>query len=113
MDEDLEAGLEEKPGHKDHVDHSDNDLSFRALEPVNVSIHSLTVDIDISPAGIAALSSALKRRKDAAATTRKRILDNVNVDMPSGSLTAILGGSGSGKTTMLHALSHRISGGRL
>ncbi|KAI4204700.1 MAG: hypothetical protein LQ350_001015 [Teloschistes chrysophthalmus] len=113
MDEDLEAGLEKKPGHEDHVNRSDNDLSFRAVEPVDVFVHSLTVDIDLSPAGIAALPSALKRRKDAAAATHKRILDNVNADMPSGSLTAILGGSGSGKTTTLHALSHRISGGRL
>ncbi|KAL8639406.1 MAG: hypothetical protein Q9228_003563, partial [Teloschistes exilis] len=113
MDEDLEAGFQEKPVHNDHVDCSDDDLSFRVVEPVNLSVHSLTVDINISPAGIAALSSALKRRKDAAVTTHTRILDNVTAEMPSGSLTAILGGSGSGKTTMLHALSHRISGGRL
>ncbi|KAI4249860.1 MAG: hypothetical protein LQ352_005525, partial [Teloschistes flavicans] len=113
MDKDLEAGFQEKPVHKNHVDHTDNDLSFRAVEAVTVSLHKLSVDIDISPAGITALSSALKRQKDAAATAHKRILDNVNAHMPSGSLTAILGGSGSGKTTMLHALSHRISGGRL
>ncbi|KAL8690046.1 MAG: hypothetical protein Q9218_004415, partial [Villophora microphyllina] len=116
MDKDLEAGSQQESARNDHVrsaEHTDNELSFRAVEAVSLSVRNLTVDIDVSPASIAALSSALKRRKDAIKTPNKRILDNVNADMPSGSLTAILGGSGSGKTTMLHALSHRISGSRL
>ncbi|KAL8917068.1 MAG: hypothetical protein Q9208_008184 [Pyrenodesmia sp. 3 TL-2023] len=117
MDEDLEAGLQDGPAESDLtqvVKEDVNELSFNAVEPVNVHVRNLSVDIDVSPSGLAVLATAFKRRKDTANTkTQKSILHDVSANMPSGTLTAILGGSGSGKTTMLHALSHRISGGRL
>ncbi|KAI4226498.1 MAG: hypothetical protein L6R40_008288 [Gallowayella cf. fulva] len=116
MDDDLEAGHEEsaagdKDGHP--AEDTQNNLSFHSVEAVNVQVRGLCVDIDVSPGGVTALLNAIKRTKNAPPKPHKTILNDVNADMPSGSLTAILGGSGSGKTTMLHALSHRIAGSRL
>ncbi|KAL8964188.1 MAG: hypothetical protein Q9183_004632, partial [Haloplaca sp. 2 TL-2023] len=116
MDKDLEASLPEQPKDDNRVvsgEESDNELSFHAVQAVNVSVRSLTVEIHISQGGLQPLLKIVTQPKGSPGKTTKRIIDNVSANMPSGSLTAILGGSGSGKTTMLHALSHRISGSRL
>jgi ABC-type transport system involved in cytochrome bd biosynthesis fused ATPase/permease subunit len=39
----------------------------------------------------------------------KKILDCIRADLASGTLTAILGASGSGKTSLLNSMSHRFS----
>ncbi len=89
-----------------------NDLSFRAVDAINVIVRDLSVNIDISQIGIAALKTSFGR-KTANEKEFKKILNGVSATMPRGSLTAILGSSGSGKTTMLNTLAHRIGGGRL
>ncbi|KAL8907211.1 MAG: hypothetical protein Q9171_005944 [Xanthocarpia ochracea] len=116
MVKDLAAGHEYGPAEDSTTppaEDAENDLSFRAVEAVKVDVRNLSADIDVSRGGIARFFASFKRGKDASIKNYKRILHNINADMPSGSLTAILGGSGSGKTTMLHALSHRIGGSRL
>ncbi|KAI4130995.1 MAG: hypothetical protein LQ341_006404, partial [Variospora aurantia] len=118
MDKDLEAasfpdGPADITIKNSPAERSENRLSLHAVDPVNVHVRNLSVDIDVSPGGIAALSNVFKRRNAPSTKIYKNILHDVSASMPSGSLTAVLGGSGSGKTTMLHALSHRISGGRL
>ncbi|KAL8733181.1 MAG: hypothetical protein Q9181_003680 [Wetmoreana brouardii] len=116
MDKDLEAGLQEEPAENGHVwsaEHTDNDLSFHAVQAVNVSVRDLSVNVDVSPGRIRAFAAAFRRRRQRPIETSKRILDHVSTSMPNGNLTAILGGSGSGKTTMLHALSNRVGGNRL
>ena len=114
MDKDLESGgqLSVSPPDSDEAVRV-NDLSFRAVEPVNISIQNLGVDIDISPNGLAAFKNRLRSRTPTDKKVYKTILQNVRAYMPSGSITAIIGGSGSGKTSMLNALSHRIKSGRL
>ncbi|KAL8948964.1 MAG: hypothetical protein Q9222_004886 [Ikaeria aurantiellina] len=116
MDKDLEAGYKTEPaGGDDDAISSDNDqteLSLRAVEAVNVHVANLSVNIDIS-SGISRFLPFRQRSEDPTGKNYKRILDDVHAYMPSGTLTAILGGSGSGKTTMLHALSHRMGGGGL
>ncbi|KAL8717943.1 MAG: hypothetical protein Q9225_004876, partial [Loekoesia sp. 1 TL-2023] len=116
MDKDLEAGLPNGPaGNNDarSAESIDNDLSFHAVKAVDVQVCNLSVDIDVSPSGLQALPAIFKRQTKSSIKNYKSILHDVSANMPNGSLTAILGGSGSGKTTMLHALSHRISGSRL
>ncbi|KAL8653372.1 MAG: hypothetical protein Q9226_003875 [Calogaya cf. arnoldii] len=116
MDKDLEARLEHQPvedGTAPTTEDAETDLSFRAVEAVTVQVQKLSADIDDSPGGLGGLLAGFKRGRSASTKNYKTILQDVNADMPSGSLTAILGGSGSGKTTMLHALSHRIGGSRL
>ncbi|KAL9025280.1 MAG: hypothetical protein Q9196_005865, partial [Gyalolechia fulgens] len=116
MDKDREAGCLHEPAESSYsssVEKTVNDLSFHAVKAVDVQVRDLSADIDVSPGGIKALSAIFNRQTKPSTKTYKRILHHVSAKMPSGSLTAILGGSGSGKTTMLHALSHRIGGSRL
>lgn len=91
-----------------------NDLSLRAVEPVNVCVSNLTVDVDISPSVFSSLDFLPKRRKSGHPEAQlKTILNDVSAEMPSGSLTAIIGGSGSGKTSLLNLMSNRMGGSRL
>ncbi|KAL8932803.1 MAG: hypothetical protein Q9216_006668, partial [Gyalolechia sp. 2 TL-2023] len=117
MDKDLEAGWLHEPSESSYysssVGKTVNDLSFRAVKAVDVRVRNLSVDIDVSHGGIKALPAIFKRQTKTSTKAYKRILHDVSAQIPSGSLTAILGGSGSGKTTMLHALSHRMGGSRL
>ena len=95
------------------VEDTVNDLSFRPVDPVNVHAKDLNVDIDISPSGLSAFTASFGRRKSTREQELKAILRGVTAYMPSGSLTAIIGSSGSGKTSVLNTLSRRIAVGRL
>ena len=95
------------------VEEAVNDLSFRAVDPVNVHVKNLNVDIDVSPSGLSAFTASFTRKKSTQEPEVKAILRKVNAYMPAGSLTAIIGSSGSGKTSVLNTLSKRVVGGRL
>jgi len=91
-----------------------NDISFRAIDPVGIQIRNLSVEVDVSPSGVAALVGSMRKRKRGCNDAKwKTILDDVSADLPKGSLTAVIGGSGSGKTSFLNFTSHRMSGSRL
>ncbi|KAK6592492.1 ABC transporter [Botrytis cinerea] len=92
-----------------------NTLSLSAVEPVDVQIRNLSVNVDISPSAFS-IERWIPRKKaqDGFATpTTKQILHSVSASMPIGTLTAIIGGSGSGKTTMLNTMAERMTSGRL
>jgi len=91
------------------IDTAENELCFRAVDAVDVSVQDLNVDIDVSSCNPFAF---LKRSKSTDAQF-KPILKHVHAYMPAGSVTAILGASGSGKSSVLNTLSKRIEGGRL
>ncbi len=92
-----------------------NGLSLRAVAPVSVSVQDLTLEINLAPSGIGRVAEAFKakRQRSLAEPQSKTILNNVTAQIPPGSLTAILGASGSGKTSLLNTMSQRMSGGRL
>jgi ABC-type glutathione transport system ATPase component len=94
--------------------HYSNQLSLSAVDPVDVRIRDLAVQVDVSPSPLS-LASLLPRRrmKNGETESTKTILHDVSADMPRGTLTAIIGGSGSGKTTMLNTMAERITSGRL
>ena len=92
------------------LEEADRYLSFRDVEPVHVTVEDFSVDIDVSPSS-AKFASWLKKKQVPLKT--KQILKRINVHMPPGTITAILGASGSGKTSVLNALSHRIESNRL
>jgi len=108
---DLEMGRE-KSGTPDSSGETVNGFSLRNVEAVDIRVRDLGVSIDVSPSPFTAFKARLSgghgQKKEF-----KHILRNIDADMPSGSLTAILGESGSGKTSMLNALSHRLKGARL
>ena len=96
---------------RSHASHADNAISLREVDPVSVQLEHLSVSVDESPNAFAKLFSTKK------ATTSqghvKNILDDVSADLSSGTLTAIIGGSGSGKTSLLNQMSGRMKGSRI
>ena len=119
MTEDLESGgdaaitVSSPQAIKQDAEDTVNDLSFRAVDPVDVHVRDLNVDIDASPNRLSTLATAFGRKESTREPELKVILRGVNAYMPSGSLTAIIGSSGSGKTSVLNTLSKRIAVGRL
>lgn len=90
-----------------------NHISFREVDAVNVHVHNVSVKIDASPTGLSRFHSLRRKTEGDKTEHLKSILKNINAYMSCGSLNAIIGGSGSGKTSLLNSLSHSISGGRL
>ncbi|KAH7091129.1 ABC transporter-like protein [Paraphoma chrysanthemicola] len=91
--------------------HHDNNISLHAVEPVSVRLEHLSVSVDEAPN---ALGGLFAKKQDAPNRSHvKTILDDVSAEMPSGTLTAIIGGSGSGKTSLLNQMSGRMQGKRL
>ncbi len=89
-------------------------ISFRPIDPVDVRIRDLSVQVNVSPGGIATLGRFIRRSRSSHVDVEsKTILEDVSADLPSGSLTAIIGGSGSGKTSMLNVISQRMNSSRL
>ncbi|KAH6694186.1 ABC transporter-like protein [Leptodontidium sp. MPI-SDFR-AT-0119] len=92
-----------------------NHISLRDVEPVEIQVRGLAVTVDLAPSAFS-IDRYLprKRRQDGSEAPRsKQILHSVSASMPAGSLTAIIGGSGSGKTTMLNTMAERLTSARL
>lgn len=95
-------------GHQDQF--ADLNLSFRAVQPVDIRVKDLSLEVDISPPIWETPSLQIWHRLRGKTTTptRKTVLDGVHAYMPSGSLTAIIGSSGSGKTSLLNLMAGRM-----
>lgn len=115
MEKDIEIGVEPAVSSFLSNEAETTGISFRGVDAVDVVVQNLSLKIDLSPTGFSALKASLTKKTSAAQRGEhyKTIINNVNAYMPCGSLTAIIGGSGSGKTSLLNSMSHRISGGRL
>lgn len=96
---------------RSHASHVDNAISLREVDPVSVRLDHLSVSVDESPNVFAKLFS--KKKATTGQSHVKNILDDVSADLPSGTLTAIIGGSGSGKTSLLNQMSGRMKGNRI
>ncbi|EAW09537.1 putative ABC efflux transporter [Aspergillus clavatus NRRL 1] len=87
-------------------------LSLRAVNPVDVCVNDLSLEVDTTPPIWETPPSQLWQRlrgQKSDFQTRKTVLDGVSAAMPSGSLTAIIGSSGSGKTSLLNLMAGRMS----
>ena len=88
--------------HTGLIDQTENThLSFRNVEPVTIDISNLTVHIEPALNLLRKTQRLVGKGIDRSAQQapqRKTILNGVTAQMPSGSLTAIIGASGSGKT---------------
>ena len=138
MEKDLEIGLDEKEelngSIQSHIDGPDrsvaeepgndltqlstsqsNHISLSDVDPVDVQVRDLAVNVDLTTSALSLVSSLpWKRHRDGSAKPEtKQILHSVSASMPAGTLTAIIGGSGSGKTTMLNTMAERMTSGRL
>ncbi|KAH8146025.1 uncharacterized protein LAJ45_09947 [Morchella importuna] len=104
-DKDSRASTEDEEQH----------ISFRPVEPVAVSVRGLT--ITVSEHSTLGKKKKKPNNSDGGEAPpeekEKKILDAVSADFPAGELTAIIGGSGSGKTSMLNIMSSRMTGTNL
>lgn len=80
-----------------------NDISFRPVVPVDIVLQGLVVTVEKNVSALDTLRQKTHpddHQVQENATKRKTILADVSADFPRGTLTAIIGGSGSGKTSL-------------
>ena len=96
-------------------DNHQQNLSFSDVHPADITVRNLGVEVDVAVSFMDAFKAKYTKPKvgdvegDAVAgVQRKKILRDVSADFPAGTLTAIIGGSGSGKVRLhSHALQIR------
>ena len=82
-------------------------LSFSDVRPADIVVQSLGVEVDIVASFVDTLKAKLTKFKvgdveggDVVGGTRRKILKDFSGVFPAGTLTAIIGGSGSGKVRL-------------
>ncbi|KAE9364384.1 putative ABC transporter [Stipitochalara longipes BDJ] len=103
---------------------SPQEFSLRGVIPVDIRINDLTVALPVkqpkqrnkTPAYFEDFFNPQALQEDpepAVVLPSKKILHGIHAHLASGTLTAILGASGSGKTSLLNSMSHRFSSKQL
>ena len=96
-----------------------NHLSLADVEEVDIQVRSLGVSVDTAPSIWDPSTygdlfrQVIGRDKTPPGGHTKVLIQSVSASFVPGTLTAIIGGSGSGKTTMLNTLAERMSSPRL
>nr|POF03947.1 putative abc transporter atp-binding protein/permease [Quercus suber] len=80
-----------------------------SARPTVIHVHGLTVNVQRRDSVWHRLEHALRRAKHSEVREPRALLGGINTTVPAGTLTAILGTSGSGKSTFLNALAGRLS----
>lgn len=95
---------------QDEIQDETFNLSLLAVSPVDVRVKDLSPEVDTTPPIWKTAPSQLWRRmRGKIPEPRKAVLEGINTSMPSGSLTAIIGSSGSGKTSLLNLMAGRMA----
>ncbi|KAJ5130617.1 uncharacterized protein N7515_006656 [Penicillium bovifimosum] len=86
-------------------------LTLRAVNPVDIQVRNLSLEVNTTPPIWETSPTQIwqRLRGHQPSKNTKTVLDNVSASMPSGSLTAIIGSSGSGKTSLLNLMASRMS----
>ncbi|KAL4888982.1 P-loop containing nucleoside triphosphate hydrolase protein [Aspergillus ambiguus] len=86
-------------------------LTLRSVNPVDVQVRDVSLEVDMSAPiwETSPLQLWKQLRRKAPVHERKTVLEGIDASMPSGSLTAIIGSSGSGKTSLLNLMAGRMS----
>ena len=89
------------------LDNHRQTLSFSGVHPVGISVRNLEVEVGVAASFADTLKDKFTKTKVGdveggvvGGGQTKKILENVSADFPSGTLTAIIGGSGSGKVRL-------------
>ncbi len=90
-----------------------SEISFSDIKPVNVQIRNLSLFSTprrlgglLKPKEITTVKLSDPEKQS---TKSNQILHDISLDVPSGSIMAIIGGSGSGKTSLLNQIAQRSS----
>ncbi|KAK9479616.1 P-loop containing nucleoside triphosphate hydrolase protein [Lipomyces japonicus] len=91
-------------------------LSFNNVESVDVTVRDLSVSISlqsqlVQQLGLSGIAKKIGKKSEDVQV--KHILNDINLDVQAGSVMAIIGGSGSGKTSLLNVLAGRMKSGAL
>ncbi|CAI7647703.1 unnamed protein product [Penicillium bialowiezense] len=86
-------------------------LSLRAVNPVDINVCNISLQVNTTPPIWETSPSRIwgRLRGQKPPDTSKTVLQSISASMPSGSLTAIIGSSGSGKTSLLNLMASRMS----
>ena len=89
------------------LDNHQQNLSFSDVRPANVAVRHLEVEVEVASSFADALKARFTKSKAGdveggavGGAQRKKILKDVSADFPAGTLSAIIGGSGSGKVRL-------------
>ncbi|KAL8287852.1 hypothetical protein RB600_003672 [Gaeumannomyces tritici] len=99
--------------------HDGNNLSLADVEEVDIQVRGLGVSVNTAPSVWDPstygdlFQQVIGRDKTPPGGHTKVLIKSVSASFAPGTLTAIIGGSGSGKTTMLNTLAERMSSPRL
>jgi ABC-type glutathione transport system ATPase component len=85
-------------------DNHQQNLSFSDVRPTDITVRNLEVEVDVATSFVSTLKAKFTRSEvedleggSSVGAIRKKILKEISADFPAGTLTAIIGGSGSGK----------------
>lgn len=85
-------------------DNHEQNLSFSDVRPADITVRNLQVEVNVASSFVDTLKAKFTNPKDgdlegqaAGGARQKKILKEVSADFPAGTMTAIIGGSGSGK----------------
>ncbi|KAG8951402.1 hypothetical protein FRC04_006173 [Tulasnella sp. 424] len=93
-----------------HIDVEDNYMtSLPPPPPFDLEIEDLTIGVPTSSGGFPILGKFFSKPAEDADGQPKSIVRNVSATCASGEMLAIIGGSGSGKTTVLNAIVGRLA----
>jgi ABC-type transporter Mla maintaining outer membrane lipid asymmetry ATPase subunit MlaF len=81
-------------------------------EPMNTGARRPTPEPEFEPASDPGVEPLVKIRALRFSRQGRRILDDVDLDIARGKVTAIMGPSGTGKTTLLKLISGQLHAGR-
>lgn len=115
QDSGTEAQAEPIYGLQQTNSNNSHHISLSEVEPVDVHVRNLGARVDVLPRNLTSQDGIqnIIKPPPPGAEKWKTLLKNVSADFPRGTLTAIIGGSGSGKTTMLNIMAERMTSGRL
>ncbi|KAJ6083401.1 hypothetical protein N7467_007536 [Penicillium canescens] len=110
--DEIELSVVKQPTpHLQDAGESANNLSFRAVNPTDITVTNLSLKVNITPPTwepIWKLKQRLHSQSQPTEST-KTVLSNITASMPTGTLTAIIGSSGSGKTSLLNLMANRMN----
>jgi ABC-type multidrug transport system ATPase subunit len=90
-------------------------LRLENVEKVDINVRNLSVTVKGGSGVLSKVKNKLFQGNisEDGDNFRSNILQDVSLDVPSGSVMAVIGGSGSGKTSLLNVIADRMSSGGL